>query len=475
MSYDPTERAPQPPDQQPPYGQPPQQPPYGQPPQQPPYGQPPQQPPASPYGQSNPAWPPAQQAPIAPTVYGQSNPSLSPYQPPTQQASPTPAPYGQSNPSWPPASQTPPAPAPYGQSNPSWPPASQTPPAPAPYGQSSPSLSPYDQSQGGVSYPADPYAPAPTPGQPYQADQPWGATMPPGYQPPAQPQKKSNLKTILITLVIILVLAGGGGGTALYFATRPQPVISVTSKYSVGATPAGATSTTFTISGHDFSGTSPITFLLDNAPIPGGQAVQSDSNGNVNATFTVTDAWAVGNHTITAKDASGYVTKVGKGITIVTPGQANTPGPDGAPTDTVSMTIDGSVNAGSSSGTLTLTVNGGKVCRNLDDGQSHDHTGTANGVGYTETTVHTCSGSYKGGKLSYIETATSDKIVFDNGLTCTAHVPYVSAHLEGTFSSATSISGSYTEDTIIIDCNMGVGSQSFTANTGTWTGTASPQ
>lgn len=298
--------------------------------------------------------------------------------------------------------------------------------------------------------------------------------MPPAYQP-AVPPKKSNLKTILIVLIVILVLAGGGGGTALYFATRPQPVISVTSKYSVGSTPAGATSTTFTVTGQDFSGNSTITFLLDNAPIPGGQTAQSDSNGKVNATFTVTDAWTVGNHTITAKDAGGYTTKVGQAITIVTPGQANTPGPNGSPTDSASMTINGSVTAGNSSGTITLTVNGGKVCRDLDDGQPHVRTGTSSGVGYSETTVHTCSGTYKGGKLSYIETATSDKIVFDNGLICTARVPYVSAHLEGSFTSATSINGSYSEDTIVVNCNMGVGSQSFTANTGTWTGTASVQ
>lgn len=460
MSYDPTERASQPPDQQPPYGQPPQQPPYGQPPQQPP-----QQPL---YGQSNPSWPPTPQTPIAPTVYGQP-PQPPPYnQPPTQQASPTP--YGQSSPSWQSASQTPPAPPPpYGQSSPSLPSYGQPPQAPA-YGQSS--SFPYDQPAGGVSY--DPYAPTPAPGQPYQADQPWGAGMPPAFQP-AAPPKKSNLKTILIVLIVILVLAGGGGGTALYFATRPQPVINVTSQYSVGSTPAGATSTTFTVTGHDFSGNSTITFLLDNAPIPGGQTAQSDSNGNVSTTFTVTDAWAVGPHTITAKDASGYTTKVGKAITIVKPGQSNTPGPHGAPTDSATMTIQGTVNAGSSSGTLTLTVNGGKVCRDIDDGQSHNHTGTSNGVGYTETTVHTCSGSYQSGHLSYIETATTDKIVFDNGLTCTAHVPYVSAHLEGDFSSPTSISGNYTEDSIVVDCNMGVGSQTFAANTGTWSGVASVQ
>lgn len=302
--------------------------------------------------------------------------------------------------------------------------------------------------------------------------------MPPAFQPAVPPQK-SNLKTVLIVLIVIIVLAAGGGGTALYIASRPQPVISVTSKYNVGATPAGASSTTFTVSGHDFSGSSTITFLLDNAAIPGGQSAQSDNNGNVTANFTVTDTWTVGTHTITARDANGYLTKAGKALTIVTPGQANTPGPHGAPTDSASMTINATVNAGSSSGSITLVItgsaDGGKVCRDLDDGQPHAHTGTSNGVGYTETTSHTCSGTYKGGKLSYTETATSDKIVFDNGLICNAHVPYVSAHMEGTFTDSSSIHGTYSEDTIAADCNMGVGSQSFNANSGTWTGTASAQ
>jgi hypothetical protein len=431
MSYDPTERAPLPPER-------------------PPYGQVPQQPPAVPmYGQSNPAWgaaPVPQTPPIAPTVYGQSNPPLPSYgqppMPPTQQVPFTPA-YGQSNP--------PPA---YGQSN--------------PY--------PYDRPPGGNPYPADPYAPAPTP--PYQPEQPWSPGVPPAYQP-AVPPKKSNLKAVLITLTLLLILAGGGGGTALYFATRPQPVISVTSKYTVGTTPAGASSTSFTVVGHDFSGNSSITFLLDGTPVPGGQSAQSDRNGNISALFTLTDAWTVGNHTMTARDASGYLTKAGKAFIVVPPGQASTPGPHGAPTDSANITINATVNAGSSSGSTTLTItgsaDGGKVCGDLDDGQAHTHTGTSNGVGYTETAVHTCGGTYKGGKLSYTETATSDKVVFDNGLICNAHVPYVSAHMEGAFTDTSSINGSYSEDTIVVDCNMGVGRQSFTANTGTWTGVASVQ
>jgi hypothetical protein len=339
------------------------------------------------------------------------------------------------------------------------------------YGQSNPY--PYDRPPGGNPYPADPYAPAPTP--PYQPEQPWSPGVPPAYQP-AVPPKKSNLKAALITLVIILILAAGGGGTALYFATRPQPVISVTSKYSVGTTPAGASATSFTVSGHDFSGNSPITFLLDGAPLPGG-SVQSDSHGNISTTFTLTDTWAVGTHTITARDANGYLTKAGKAFVVVPPGQASTPGPHGAPTDSANITINATVNAGSSSGSITLAItgsaDGGKVCGDLDDSQPHTHTGTSNGVGYTETIIHTCSGTYKGGKLSYTETATSDKVMFDNGLICNAHVPYVSAHMEGAFTDTTSINGPYSEDTIVVDCNMGVGRQSFTANTGTWTGVAS--
>jgi len=436
MSYDPTERAPLPPDQ-------------------PLYGQAPQQPPAmAPYGQSNPTWgvPPVPQTPpIAPTVFSPGN-----LPPPS---------YGQQ--SLPPTQQAPLTPA-YGQSSPP-PPYSQPVQAPA-YGQSGPY--PYDRPPGGNPYPGDAYAPAPTP--PYQPEQPWSPGVPPAYQP-VTPAKKSNVKAVLITLLIILILAGGGGGTALYFATRPQPVISVTSKYAVGTTPAGASATSFTVIGHDFSGNSSVTFLLDGAPAPGGSSAQSDSNGNISAQFTLTDAWIVGTHTITAKDASGYLTKAGKAFVVVPAGQANTPGPHGAPTDSANIAINANVNAGSSSGNTTLTITGGKVCGDLDDGQPHTHNGTSNGVGYTETTTHTCSGTYKGGKLNYIENATSDKVVFDNGLICDAHVPYVSAHLEGAFTDATSINGSYSEDTIVVECNMGVGRQSFTANTGTWTGTASTQ
>lgn len=437
MSYDPTQWASQPPEQQPSQGQPPAG--------APSYGQPPATPPA--YNQSNPNWAPTQQATPAPQAYGQSNPSLPPYGQPSQP--PAPPAYGQSNPSLPP----------YGQPQ-------QTPSDPGAYNQYAPQP------------PADPYAPPPPPTDPY-APSAYQPGIPPAYPPAAQPQKKSSLKTIVIVVIVILLIVAGGGGTAIYFATRPQPVISVTSKYAASALPAGSSSTSFTVTGKDFSGNSAITFLLDNAPAPGASTAQSDNNGNVTATLTVTDAWGAGNHSLTAKDANGYLTKVSKQITVVAQGQAGTPGPNGAPTDSASGTISVTIQANSDTETTTLTItgseSGGKVCGTHADGQPHSDTGTANGLSYTETIVRTCDGTYKSGKIDYTETTTTDKITFSNGVVCNLNAPYVDGHLTGTFSSSTSVSGSFSSEQANLTCALDGQSQSsnVAAESGTWTGVAS--
>lgn len=323
------------------------------------------------------------------------------------------------------------------------------------------------------------YTPAP--------GQPWGAGMPPGYPAPVQPQKKGGTKILVIVLVILLVL-GGGGATVFYVVNLPQPTISVTSAYSVGATQAGASATTFTVSGKKFSHNSTITFLLDGTTVPGSSPVQSDGDGLVkDTTLTVTDAWAVGKHTLTAKDAAGYATKVGVPITIVTPGEDKTPGPNGAPTDSAIGSIDVTIQA--SDGTTTPVslkvsagANGNTVCSPDDTGQSRTlNETTSDGTTLVETVTATCSGSYKGGKLTYTETVTSDQIVFTsgtaNGVTCTAQVPYVAHHLEGTFTSATEINGSATSDQISLTCKLGTVSQSSNvpAESDTWSGIASMQ
>ena len=505
MSYDPTEWAPQTPGQQP--AQPPVTPPaYGQAPQppaspaqgqvaptqysaQPPaYGQP--QPSAPAYGQpSNPAWPPygqpqqpGQSNPAFPPYGGQpSNPALPPYGQPQQpgQSNPALPPYGQPQQTAPAFGQSNPGLPQYGapadpyapqQSNPAFPPYGQ---APQP-GQSNPGLPPY----GGA--PAEQYGQAPQPGQsnpgfpPYgQApQQPWGAAMPPGYIPPPAPAKKSGMKLWIIILVIVVVLGGiGGGGFAFYQATRPKPVISVASKYQDGAISVGAASTSFTLSGSDFTGSSAITFLLDGSAVPGAPSAQSDSNGKLAATtLAVTSAWSVGTHTLTAKDASGYLTKTGVKVEIVTPGKTNTPGPNGAPTDSATMSIAVTIQGGTS----TLGVKNSSVCGDKDTGQPQTSNGTAtNGVTFVATLTLTCTGTYQGGKLTYTETATGLKFVYSEGLVCSADKSFVYRHLDGTFTSATAVSGSYSTDAIVVNCNLGVGNVTALApDQGTWTGIA---
>jgi len=306
---------------------------------------------------------------------------------------------------------------------------------------------------------------------------------PPMQSPPMQPKSSNRLKVLLIVLSIVLVLGAGSCGIAAYLLTRPQPVMTVTSIYRVGSTLAGSTGSVLHVSAHSFSGSSAITFLLDILPVASTQHVSSDADGNVRADLTITTAWAVGNHILTAKDANGYTTKVGMLVVIVPQGQAHTPGPNGAPPDDLSFTLNASMQAqdagtgkqlGSTTETLIITgkpdPSGGSVCQSLDDGQPHSYIGNAgNGITYRETFIWSCSGTYKGGKLSYTETATTDKVDFSNGISCVAHTHYVSEHLEGTFTSQNTISGTLSSDSITADCNRGIGTQLTNASKGSWT------
>jgi pSer/pThr/pTyr-binding forkhead associated (FHA) protein len=308
--------------------------------------------------------------------------------------------------------------------------------------------------------------------------------MQPPYTPsPVQPKPSNRLKLLLIIVSLILLLGVAGGGIAAYFLTRPQPVMSVTSAYNVASIPTGSTGTALHVNAHSFSGSSAITFLLDNVPVASSQKVNSDANGQVSADLTVTNAWSVGKHTLTAKDASGYTTKAGVTVSIVSQGQAHTPGPNGAPTDDMSFSLKANVqvqDAGTgkqlTSTTETLTVlgrpdpSGGTVCQAIDDGQPHIYNGsTSTGVTYRETFVTSCSGTYKAGKLTYTETVTSYKADFSDGLSCVAHTPFVFQHLEGSFTNPNTISGTLSGDSFTMDCNQGIGTQQGNASKGSWT------
>lgn len=289
-----------------------------------------------------------------------------------------------------------------------------------------------------------------------------------------QPKGPRWVLPFFLALALLVVLASAG--TFLYITTRPKPVINLASNYTTNAYPVGATATTFHITGHNFSDNSSITFFLDQQPLSGISPVLSDGSGNISVTIIVTAAWRLGKHLLTASDADGYVTKAGIPIIIVLPGQDSTPGPNGAPSDTASGTVLVTLQTSNGTGTLILTImgasSGGTVCRDVDDGRPHAQVGISNGVSYTETAAATCSGSYKEGKLIYTETIISDQLVFTNGLTCTAQVPYVGRRLEGTFNSPTTISGTYSSDMIAIHCNKGIGATPLPAQSGTWSGLA---
>jgi len=312
------------------------------------------------------------------------------------------------------------------------------------------------------------------------------SSAPPSMQTsPVSSKSNTWLKVLLIGLSIVLVLGAAGGGITAYMLTRPQPVMTVNSTYQVGTTPAGSTNTSLHVSAHSFSGSSTITFLLGSLPVANNQHVSSDANGNVKADLIITSDWPMGTHTLTAKDASGYATKAGVTVAIVPQGQAHTPGPDGAPPDDMSFTLNAHVQyqdagtgeqLGSDTETLTVTgkpdPSGGSVCKAADDGLSHTYIGSVgNGITYRMTLVSTCSGTYKGGKLTYTETATSQKEVYSDGTTCQEHTPYVLEHLEGTFTSQNTISGTLSSDSVTTDCNGSSGPHQFNYNAekGSWT------
>jgi len=286
----------------------------------------------------------------------------------------------------------------------------------------------------------------------------------------------SAAKVVIITVTTIVVLSAVGVGIAAYLLTRLQPVISVSSDYKVGSIPVGSIGTVLLVSGHTFSDTSVITFLLDGVPV-GNKGVSSDAKGNIKAILTITNRWAVGRHTLTAEDASGYATKNGVTVMIVAQGQANTPGPNGAPPNKSSFKLNIKIQGQdvvtgqqfTDQETLVITGHpdpaGGTVCQPADDGKPHTFAGTyytfngvpyPAGIPYRETFTSKCSGTYKGGRLSYAQTVISDTVVwYYNGLaiTCVANAPYVNQQLDGTFSSHNTMSGTFSSDSATYTCN----------------------
>jgi hypothetical protein len=375
----------------------------------------------------------------------------------------------------------------YGQQQGNQPPGSYAPPPPPPYNPNTPNpygsaWAPTEVASGNQPNPYDQNV-IPTEiasgNLPNRPSGQFPREVPPqqSYSPPPQGKTNNQLKIILIAVAAVVVLGAVGGGIFLYVVTRPQPVISVNSQYAVNMMPAGSTSTEFRVSGHKFSSNSTITFLLDGSVAPGNPATESESNGDVTTTLTVTKDWSVGGHTLTARDGSGYATKDGVEIKIVSQGQAHTPGLNGAPADDSSFSINANyLGNGEPSFQIQLDVSGhpdpkgGSVCTSADDGSQYKSQGQDNMGPYIDEYTFSCSGTYKGGNLSYTETLATDKYTYANGVVCTENGPTVWVHLEGAFSSATSISGSYSRNSNSYSCTQGASTGGYSAVQGTWTG-----
>ena len=363
----------------------------------------------------------------------------------------------------------------------------QGPPSGASWQQASGPFAPVQGPPSGVSWQAGqqanaPFAPVqgPPSGVSWQTGQQASAPGAPLQPSPVKPKMTmSPLQLLLIALAALLVLVLVGSGIAIYQLTRPQPIIAVTSQYMMGTTPAGSAGTRLHVLGYKFSSNSTISFLLDGNLAPGQPVVQSDADGNFSADLAVTSDWSVGTHKLTARDSGNYLTKNVGSITVVHQGEAHTPGPNGAPPDDASFSVKVTISASGGSFARLLTVtaqpgrDSGTVCDvALDTNQPTNSTGTAqDGTAYKASATYSCNGTYKGGKINYSETISNEKTDFANGVSCQI-TSGTALQVNGTFTSATSISGTFTRPGASVSCSQG--GQSNTNNvagdSGSWTG-----
>lgn len=276
---------------------------------------------------------------------------------------------------------------------------------------------------------------------------------------PIPPKKKRGGRThvFLVALVVLLLGGGSGLGAFVYVNTRPQPSIHLTSRYVLASIPVGASGTTFQVSGQNFPGQTNITFLLDGTLAPGTTSRQSTSTGQVTSTLRVTAAWAPGKHTISARIVGSAPTK-GVTILIVTAGEDNTPGPNGAPSDSARGSIVVTMQPHTSSRQLSLQMQRGTICGSEDDGKLHTFTQNASGDSADagpglDTFSATCTGTYREGHVSYTETITSETIQGNYGVSCSAKKPY-QMHLEGTFTGPTTLVGTSSTDAFTWHCTI---------------------
>jgi hypothetical protein len=397
---------------------------------------------------------------------------------------------------------------PYGdyQQQPSSPYNYQQSPPPSPYGN-------YQQPYGNYQQPPQPqqsyvnYQSAPLYGDYQPPSQPYGNyQQPPVLQPSGihvtdtvdninpniqgiapiptgtPPKAPAWRKWVIIAVVVVVILAGSGI-LAVRLLTPPlMPTINVASNYHDNGMPAGADGTTLQITGKQFVANSPLTFLLDSTAVKQDMQAESDASGNVTATLTVAPNWPLGQHKLTAHDANNNTTNTSTAISIVHPGEAHTPGPNGAPPNDATFKINMEFHMQDTSFTskyeLDINYQGKPVCAPGDDGSPQKSQGsTTNGMAYTETSSYTCNGTYQAGVVVYDDTLNTDIYVDANGGTCSLNRSQPSyIHIKGNYTTSQQFSGDITVNSIAGNQYTCTGDLTFNTtrgSSGTWTGTVS--
>lgn len=334
--------------------------------------------------------------------------------------------------------------------------AEQLPVAPALY-----TLDPYAASQPTYA-PGTPLPPGYAPGTPlplgYMPETPLppgyapGTPLPPGFYPqmslPPQaraPRKPLPWKKILpLAAAILIVLVGGSFG--IWYLVTPHPALSIVSSTQKTAVLPASVSIQ-------------VVFLLDGQTFSALGSVTSDATGSVSQSVTLDSSWVVGSHTLTAKDARGYVTQHSYPLAIVQQGDAGTPGPNNSPANDSSFSLSLTESIAGQSYLKRLNVTGhpdpagGTVCGPLDDGHSHSYSGTtSDGTNYTVKLTQKCSGTYTYGHLTYTETMVSEQIIFPGLGTCTALTPYVAEKINGSYVSGGTFKGTVHEGAYSMNC-----------------------
>jgi hypothetical protein len=292
-------------------------------------------------------------------------------------------------------------------------------------------------------------------------------------------------KWVIIGIVLVVIL--GASGLLLHFLVPStpafSPTISVTSTYHDNGTPAAANGTTLHVNGQKFATNSAITFLLDNATVRQDMQTVSDSKGNFSTDLAVTSAWANGNHTLTAHDASNNTTASGSAVSIIQQGNDGTPGPNGSPSNTATFKIAIELHMQSFADTYELDVTGrsdsqgGAVCAPGDDGSQQKSSQTlSDGTVINEVSTYTCSGTYKAGQVTYDDTLNTRVYSDDTGDSCSLNTEQTSyIQITGTYMTSQQFSGDITLSAIGDDqytCT-GLTNPGTSGDTGTWTGTVS--